>query len=531
MKSFAELYFQLDQTNSTNQKVSILANYFEQAEYKDKIFALALLCGRRPKRTVQASYLRKWAAEQAELPDWLFEESYHTVGDLAETIAMLIKGEEEHEAVSLEDRMYQLQALDSVHEDDKRIFITQAWSSMSQQERFVFNKLITGGFRVGVSQKLVEKSLARILHISESEVAHRLSGNWSPFEIGFDELLKSKNFDAEPSKPYPFYLAYQIDEKEMAQWNPAEWQAEWKWDGIRSQLIIRNGDLFIWSRGEELITERFPELHVLPKMFPDGTVIDGEMLCIKDGKVQPFQHLQTRIGRKTISKKMLAEYPVAIFAYDLLEFEGKDIRDKNLFERRFFLEGLLKTNSQDLVMLSPLIEFRTWDALRDIRATARKHHSEGIMLKRLNSIYQTGRKRGDWWKWKIDPMTIDAVMIYAMKGHGRRANLYTDYTFAIWNESGALVPFTKAYSGLTDEEIKEVDDFVKRNTIEKFGPVRSVQPHLVFEIGFEGIQHSSRHKSGFALRFPRILRWRKDKKAADADNINTLKQLIPVNSH
>lgn len=526
MKSFAELYFQLDQTNSTNQKVSILANYFEQAADEDKIFALALLCGRRPKRTVQASFLRKWAAAEANLPEWLFEESYHTVGDLAETISMLIKGEMVEENVGLQQRMHQLQSLDGAHEEEKHRYITQAWKSMSQQERFVFNKLITGGFRVGVSQKLVEKALARMLQISESEVAHRLSGNWSPFDNSFDELLKSENFDTEPSKPYPFYLSYAIDEQEMKTWNPAEWQAEWKWDGIRSQIIVRNGELFLWSRGEELITDRFPELNILIDLLPDGTVIDGELVCFKNEQIQPFQHLQTRIGRKTVSKKYLTEYPAAIIAYDLLEFQGKDIRGESLTHRREILESLIDEKTKEHLQLSPTISFQSWDELAKMRATSRAHHSEGIMLKRLMSSYQNGRKRGDWWKWKIDPMTVDAVMIYAMKGHGRRANLYTDYTFAIWNEAGSLIPFTKAYSGLTDEEIREVDEFVKKNTIDKFGPVRSVQPQLVFEIGFEGIQSSSRHKSGIALRFPRILRWRKDKKASEADHLSTLIRLL-----
>lgn len=526
MDEFAALYDQLDQTNSTSEKVDILVDYFVHANEDDKIFALALFCGRKSKRTIQMALLRKWAAELAEIPEWLFEESYHTVGDLAETIAGLTRQIKPIEERKLSNWMHAIVALDKKEELEKKAFILNAWSSMDFTQRFVFNKLLTGGFRVGVSQKLVEKALAKVLKIEESIVAHRLTGEWNPFDFSFQQLLSEENVGDHLSKPYPFYLAYAIDTKDFDQWKPQDWLAEWKWDGIRGQVICRKGELFIWSRGEELITPRFPEFSKLNELLPDGVVIDGELICMKDDIILPFQHLQTRIGRKNPSKKNMTEFPVAMIAYDLLEFEGKDIRNLPVVERRKILEQLVIHIPRSLIQLSQNITFNSWDELSAIRNASRAMNSEGLMLKRKDSTYKVGRKRGDWWKWKIDPMTVDAVMIYAMKGHGRRANLYTDYTFAVWNEQGNLVPFTKAYSGLTDKEILEVDDFVKKNTIEKFGPVRSVKAVQVFEIAFEGIQKSSRHKSGIALRFPRILRWRKDKKAEEADHIENLNKLL-----
>lgn len=526
MESFSDLYHRLDMTNSTNDKVDRLEEYFSTAAEDDKIFALALLCGRRPKRTIQVSFLRKWAAEIAQLPDWLFEESYHTVGDLAETISMLVRAKASTSVLTLCEQMQALKALEKADEAVKKDFIISSWQNMNQQECFVFNKLITGGFRVGVSQKLVEKALARVLKKDVSQIAHQLAGDWSPFDIEFKTLFSEESLRLQPSKPYPFYLAYSIEPMELQQWNPDEWQVEWKWDGIRAQLIIREGQLFLWSRGEELITDRFPELNELLKHLPDGTVIDGELLCLNEEGILPFQHLQTRIGRKNLTKKMLASFPAGIIAYDILEYQGIDLRQRSLEERRLLLESVISPQLRPIIQLSELINYQSWEELGEIRKQARMVRSEGLMIKRKNSAYQSGRKRGDWWKWKLDPMSIDAVMIHAMKGHGRRANLYTDYTFAVWQDTHTLVPFTKAYSGLTDAEIKEVDAFVRKYTTDKFGPVRSVKPELVFEIGFEGIQESTRHKSGIALRFPRMLRWRKDKKASEADTIETLRSLL-----
>jgi DNA ligase-1 len=525
VQEFSHLYNLLDQTNSTSEKVELLAKYFRETLPENSIWALALLCGRKPKRTVNSGLLRSWAAELAGIPDWLFEESYHTIGDLAETIALLIDQQSVAASKPLHEWMHLLKMLEGKTEGEKKQFIVEAWQQMDASERFVFNKLITGGFRVGVSQKLVEKALAKVTGIEASIIAHRLMGNWSPGNITFDELLQQEVSAENISQPYPFFLAYPLQDLPETLGNAADWFAEWKWDGIRGQIIVRGGEIFVWSRGEELITTKFPEYQPLINNLPDGTVLDAEIVCWKDGNVLPFQLLQTRISRKNLSNKQLLEAPAALIAYDVFEYDGNDVRHLPHVERRKILENIVSNAALEVLQISPLIAFDNWESLSQSREKAREMNSEGLMIKRKEAVYQVGRKRGDWWKWKLDPMSVDAVLIYAMQGHGRRANLYTDYTFAIWN-NGLLVSFAKAYSGLTDTEIKEVDSYVKANTIEKFGPVRSVKANLVFEIGFEGIQKSSRHKSGVALRFPRILRWRKDKVAAEADQLETLLLLI-----
>lgn len=527
MQQFTSLFQRLDQTRSTHEKVAALVRFFREASPEDGIAALSLLTGRRPKRTVNTGLLRSWASECSGIPEWLFEESYHTVGDLAETIALLVDGAPNPDnSYSLSERLQQLKALEGADEAIKKQYITEAWRAMDPQERFLFNKLITGGFRIGVSQKLVEKALAVVYNIDADVLAHRLTGSWTHENTSLAELITTKVSSEDLSKPYPFALAYPLQEQPESLGNRTNWLAEWKWDGIRCQIIVRGKTLFLWSRGEELITDKFPELHPLASQLPDGTVIDAELVIFKEGKVQPFQLLQTRIGRKKISKKQLSEIPAALIAYDIFELNGQDYRSNPLRERRNKLEEIIKNTASDVLFISECIVTENWNELAEIRLKAREFKAEGLMLKRLDSTYQVGRKRGDWWKWKLDPMSVDAVLIYAMQGHGRRANLYTDYTFAVWNQEGRLVPFTKAYSGLTDAEIKEVDAFVKTNTIEKFGPVRSVKPELVFEIGFEGIQRSSRHKSGVALRFPRMLRWRKDKPASEADQLQSLFELL-----
>lgn len=525
MNQFVLLFRKLDQTQSSNEKILELKNYFSEADEKDKLWALALLSGRRPKRTVTTALLRQWAAELSGIPDWLFEESYHTVGDLAETIALLVDQKTESENRPLFEWMEVLASLKSSDEEKKRDIITSAWLDMNSEQRFIFNKLITGGFRVGVSQKTIEKAISQITGLEPAQIAHRLMGNWEPNNTTWEELILDPAISEDLSKPYPFCLAYALQDEPESLGNIEDWIAEWKWDGIRGQFISRSSELFLWSRGEELITSRFPEFAQLAENMPDGTVIDGEIVIVKEGKIASFQHLQTRIGRKKPGKKILIEYPACFIAYDLLEVEGQDIRTKPLVYRREKLRELVKKCPYEMLMFSDTIHVNSWEELTKIRAHSRENDAEGLMLKHVHSEYKSGRKRGDWWKWKVEPMSIDAVMIYAMAGHGRRANLFTDYTLAVWNE-GVLVPVAKAYSGLTDAEIKEVDAFVKANTIEKFGPVRSVKAELVFEIGFENIQHSKRHKSGVALRFPRILRWRKDKPASEADHLTNLLSLI-----
>jgi len=380
--------------------------------------------------------------------------------------------------------------------------------------------------RIGVSQKMMVNALAKTVKLDASVIAHRISGNWDPSTTTFKDLLSEHAVTIDYSKPYPFYLAYALDDVNTLG-DPADWQAEWKWDGIRGQMIKRNNELFVWSRGEELMTDKFPEYHILKDKLPEGIVLDGEIIPSVDGKPLPFALLQTRIGRKNITKKQLQEAPISFFAYDLLELNGEDWRTKELRFRRQELEIIVDLVNHPALLLSQIIPFNNWEELAEIRTRSREINAEGLMLKRKASAYQVGRKVGDWWKWKIDPLTVDAVMIYAQKGHGRRSNLYTDYTFAV-KDGDKLVAFAKAYSGLTDKEFNEVDYFVKRNSIEKFGPVRTVKPELVFEIAFEGIAASNRHKSGVALRFPRIHRWRKDKKADEINTLDDLKELLLV---
>lgn len=526
MKAFARLFSDLDQTNKTNAKVAILKAYFSEATDQDKLWTLALFTHRRPKRQVNTTLLRQWAYEMANMPTWLFEESYDVVGDLAETIALLLPPASKEHDQPLSAWIDELIALQNKDEAQKKEFIHGAWQQMDRDERLVFNKLITGGFRIGVSQNLIVKALAEEFTIDKAVLAHRITGNWTPHSTTFQELILEEGAWDDDSKPYPFYLAHPLEDDPGDLGPLANWQVEWKWDGIRGQVIVRNGDIYIWSRGEELVTEKFPELHILKDHLPHGTVLDGEILPFKDGKPLPFSLLQTRIGRKNLTKSIMQKAPIHFMVYDIMEHKGKDCREMSMHKRRKLIEGLLRSEILG-AMLSPLVEATTWEELAQLRETSRERMAEGFMLKRKDSAYQVGRKRGDWWKWKIDPLTIDGVMIYAQKGHGRRADLYTDYTFGVW-DGETLVPFTKAYSGLTDAEIRRVDRFVKQNTLERFGPVRTVKPELVFELAFEGIQASSRHKSGVALRFPRMARWREDKKPEDANTLDELKDLLKL---
>jgi len=487
---------------------------------------IALFSGRRPRRAVNTTQLLTWCIEVSGIPGWLFGESYHTVGDLAETIALLLP--ERNTAQQPQTLSWYIEKFIVLQKEDEALrkqFITDSWMQMDKEERFVFNKLLTGGFRIGVSQKTMVNALSRTVQLDASVIAHRISGNWDPAATSFEQLLSEESVSMDFSKPYPFYLAYALEEAPETLGDPMEWQAEWKWDGIRGQLIKRNNELFVWSRGEELMTDKFPEYHGLKETLPDGIVLDGEIIPSIEKKPLPFALLQTRIGRKNVTKKQLQETPITFFAYDLLEYEGKDVRDTPLQERRGILEKLVEQTNYPGLIISPVIDFTEWQQLAGIRSASRDMGAEGLMLKRKNAVYQAGRKRGDWWKWKIDPLVIDCVMIYAQKGHGRRSNLYTDYTFAV-KDGDKLVSFTKAYSGLTDKEFAEVDNFVKRNSLEKFGPVRTVKPELVFEIAFEGIAASARHKSGVALRFPRINRWRKDKKPDEINTLDDLKKML-----
>ncbi|MEO1536894.1 MAG: ATP-dependent DNA ligase [Pseudomonadota bacterium] len=528
MKRFAALFQALDQTTKTTAKVDALARYFADAPDEDKLWTIALFSGRRPKRAITVTRLREWAAEQADIPLWLFEESYPIVGDLAETIALVLPPPSQSADLSLTAQIAEIRALGVAEEEVRKSAILAIWDRYDTPQRFVLNKLITGGFRMGVSQKLMTRALSRATDIAEAELAHRLMGDWAPDNTSFGELILAPDPEADLSKPYPFYLAYQLDDPVENLGAPEDWAAEFKWDGIRGQVILRGGAHFTWSRGEELMTDRFPELAVLPDFLPPGTVLDGELLAWDHATDTPqsFNALQKRIGRKTVPKKLLAEAPVVLRAYDLLEAEGKDLRAAPFVERRSRLEALFTALPPHLPLrLSPLLDFDDWPALAKRRTTAREIGAEGVMLKHRDSPYRDGRKKGDWWKWKLDPLVIDAVMIYAQAGHGRRANLFTDFTFAVWSGND-LVPFTKAYSGLTDAEFREITAWVRKNTLERFGPVRSVKAEHVFEIAFEGIQESTRHKSGVALRFPRMSRWRKDKPVAEANTLDDLKDIL-----
>ncbi|WP_417207122.1 ATP-dependent DNA ligase [Antarctobacter sp.] len=526
MKRFAALFAAIDQTTKTSVKTKAMADYFSHAPDSDKLWCIALFSGRRPKRAVTTTDLRTWAAERAGIPLWLLEESYPIVGDLAETLALILPPPTQTSDHSLSHWIDVLRALHDVPLENRKPRILDAWDRLDTTERFLFNKLITGGFRIGVSRKLMTRALAQATGQPEATLAHKLMGGWTPETTSYHALIEAEDPAADQSRPYPFYLAHQLDGAPDALGDPADWQAEWKWDGIRGQVILRDTAYHVWSRGEELMTDRFPEFARAVDFLPPGTVLDGEIVAWDGSQPLPFNTLQPRIGRKTVPKKLLREAPVILLAYDLLEHNGRDLRDAPLAQRRATLDALLADLPEDApIRPSPIVPFYTWASLADTRAKARDMRAEGLMLKRTSSPYLSGRKKGDWWKWKLDPLTVDAVMIYAQQGHGRRATLFTDFTFAVW-QGNDLVPFTKAYSGLTDKEFEQITRWVRKNTLQRFGPVRQVRPEHVFEIAFEGIHESPRHKSGLALRFPRMARWRQDKSAQDANTLDDLRALL-----
>jgi DNA ligase-1 len=543
MKAFAELYANLDATTSSNAKLAALQAYFLQAPAEDAAWAVYFLSGGRPRQLVPTRLLRDMATEAAGIEPWLFEESYQSVGDLAETISLLLP-ESPHTsddglAVWLEEKLLPLRGLPPEELAER---LPALWAQLDQPSLMLCIKLITGSFRVGVSKLLVTRALAAMAGLDSKRVAQRLVGYTDlsnrPTAEGYLKLIAAESSDEHAQRggqPYPFFLAHALaqpaEQFDALLGAPAEWQVEWKWDGIRAQLVKREGRLWVWSRGEELVTDRFPELHDLVHSLPDGTVIDGEIVVWK-GSVQPFALLQQRIGRKTLSKKILDDAPVAVLAYDLLEHHGEDWRNHTQAERRAQLEQVISDCDQPMLRASPLLTGDSWQALAQQREASRSLGVEGMMLKAREGLYGVGRTKdmGVWWKWKVDPFSVDAVLIYAQRGHGRRASLYSDYTFAVWDgpagSERTLVPFAKAYSGLTDEEMRKVDAIIRKTTVEKFGPVSSVTPSLVFELGFEGIALSKRHKSGIAVRFPRMLRWRQDKSVDEADNLATLQNLL-----
>jgi DNA ligase 1 len=528
VRRFADLYERLDTTTSTSAKVSALREYFASAPPEDAAWTLFFLTGRRFKRLLGSGPLFQWTVEQTGLPAWLVSDSMNVVGDMAETIALLVDrgvpvrgGPEVPLHVWIEQRILPLRLLEL---EDQRRAVVEWWRELPRRELFLLNKLLTAEFRVGVSAILVMRAVALLAGLPPATVAHRLMGDWEPSAEFFRALIAPQGTIAEQSHPYPFCLAYPL-EMDVAVLGPREeWLTEWKWDGIRTQLVRRGGRTFLWSRGEELISERFPEVTDAARAFADGIVLDGEVIAFQDGRPLPFAMLQRRIGRQKLTPKILADAPAVMIVYDVLEHEGRDIRDRPLRERREILQGLL-ARAPRVFHLSEAVDAPDWTALAELRRTSRSRSVEGFMLKHLDSPYHAGRKKGDWWKWKIDPHSVDAVLLYAQYGSGRRANLFTDYTFAVWNE-GELLPIAKAYSGLSDEEIAEVDRWVRTHTLEKFGPVRAVEPVQVFELHFEALARSSRHKSGIAVRFPRIARWRKDKRPEEADTLERLRAMI-----
>lgn len=567
---FVTLFDSLDHTTSLNQKLDALESYLRAAPSADVAWAVFFLTGRRLKRLVNSRNLRDWAAAHTGLPAWLIEDCYHTVGDLAETLAILCaaRGADEASWVAAGDSPVdgkfsdsarggpprtenttsepyrpnhsvpnaiisaslaefvetRLAPLATLSEPEQRAEIVGWWKQLSERECFIAHKLVTGAFRVGVSSSMVAKALARVAGQKVEVIEHRLMGDWGPSPAFGERLVAPEDFSTEKSRPYPFFLATQLDVDPATLGAPDEWLAEWKWDGIRAQLIVRGGAVFLWSRGEELVGERFPEITTAARSLPDGTVLDGEIAIWNNDRVQPFSSLQTRIGRKNLTSRILQDLPAVLLVFDILELDGQDWRDRPLKERRATLERLL-VQSPSAIRTSERVTAASWEEMAALRAKSRSKGVEGIMLKSLASPYRAGRPRGDWWKWKVDPYTMDAVLIYGQAGHGRRAALFTDYTFGVW-DGDTLVPVAKAYSGLDDEEILRLDAWIRANTIERFGPVRSVEPVHVFELGFEAIQRSPRHKGGIAVRFPRILRWRTDKKSRDANSLEDLRAMI-----
>jgi DNA ligase-1 len=530
MQRFSQLYADLDRTTKTNAKVRAMVDYFQEAPPEDAAWAVFFLTGQRLKRLISGRALRHWALGATGLPDWLATDCHAAVGDSAETVSLLVdQGLVEPEGAPvplhrwMEERILPLRGEPI---EMQEATVTSWWSELPRAEIFLLNKLLTGGFRVGVSKLLVVRALAEVADLPRPVISHRLMGHWQPTADGYRQLLDPETATEDRSKPYPFFLASPLEQEPSALGPIEDWFAEWKWDGIRGQLIRRGGETFLWTRGEELVTERYPELVLVAEKLPDGVVVDGEILAWDENGVMPFSVLQKRIGRDKLGQKILREAPVGFLAYDLLEEQGDDLRDLPMADRRHRLEAVVQEVGKPL-MTSSLLDETSWSALAETRDEARSRRVEGLMLKRKSSPYRTGRQRGDWWKWKIDPLTIDAVLIYAQAGSGRRANLFTDYTFAVWRDD-ALVPIAKAYSGLSDQEIQTLDRWIRRHTIERFGPVRQVEPHHVFELAFEGINPSTRHKSGVALRFPRISRWRSDKKPADADTLEQVRTLLEV---
>ncbi len=533
MKRFVQLFRELDTTTATNAKVAALRAYFETAKPENAVWALYLLTGKLRRKTLTSRALREVFLSASPLPEWLVKDAQAHVGDTAEAVALLVRATNlplpPSPPLDLPLHVWlerEIPQADGADDETKRDLVLRWWAGLEGDEIFVLHKILSGSFRVGVSATLVTRALAEAFGQPPAEMTHRLMGDF-PTTPAFYRSLADAPDGPLASQPYPFLLAYPVELDTVASEGLESYRLEWKWDGVRAQAVKRGGELFLWSRGEDLVTHQFPELAEDLARLPDGTVLDGEVVAWGDGEPRPFNDLQKRLGRKKVGEKVLRETPTHFLAYDLLEAEGEDKRELPLEERRGRLEQLIRDTPLERVTLTESLEAETLEGLEALRAEARDAGAEGLMLKRLDSPYLVGRRKGLWWKHKVDPYTLDTVLVYAQAGTGRRANLFTDYTFALW-DGPELVPFTKAYSGLTDDEIARLDRWIRRNTVERFGPVRSVKPEQVFELAFEGVAASGRHKSGVAVRFPRVLRWREDKPPAEADTLETAKALLPT---
>lgn len=533
MRRFIQLIDEMADTTKTNTKMNRLVRYFSEVDEGSAIWAIFFLFGKKIKRGVPYKLLTEITLELLDLPEWLVYESFTAVGDRSEAIALLLNLDETASEMNytlqywVEKRLLPLQKMP---EEQQKKVIKQWWSECNRKDVFVINKLISGGFygRIGVSKGIVIKALEKFSNVPASTLQYRLMGNWDPTKEFYHMLLSTDTTDADLSQPYPFFLASPLQEELESLGAVHDWSFEHKWDGIRSETIIRKNKIFIWSRGEEIVTESFPEIVPELQKLPDGIVIDGEILAYHRGEPLAFSVLQRRIGRigKNISKKILEEAPVRLMAYDLLEYEGNDIRDKQLEERRKILKEIIKSSKAD-ILFSKDLEAETWEDVAKLRENARNYQAEGLVIKRKSSSYQAGRKRGDWWKFKVDPLSLDVVMVYAQAGSGKRANFFTDYTFAVWStEKKELIPIGKSYRGLTDDEIKKLDAWIRKNTREKFGPVRTVKPEQIFELGFDNVLENKRVKAGISVRFPRIIKWRTDKKLDDINTIDDAKELL-----
>ena len=529
MRAFTQLFLELERRSRTTEKVAAMRDYFLEARPKDAAWAVYFLSGRKLKRVTTAQLLRAHAARVSGYRDWLVDASHDAVGDMTETIALMLPPAKRQTdrplAEWITQRFIPLRQLDA---EGQFHAIAAAWAELGSSERLVWNKLLTGTFRVGVARQLVSRALAEVVGVRPDVMEHRLTGDWSPTSQFFSALLQTDTDDTDVSRPYPFQLAWPLESDVETLGDRMRWLVDWKWNGIRAQLISRDGQTFLWARGDELVTDRFPEIAAAAESLPDGVAIDGEILAWADGTVLGFGELQRRVGRGKVSAKLVREAPVVFFAFDLLEYEHGDIRYRALLSRRALLVEVLErldARARARIVLTPAVNASSWAEVATRRSEARSHGAEGLVLKRLESPYAIGRQRGSWWKWKTDPLTIDAVLLYAERGQGSSAERYTSYTFAVWSE-GDLVPFAKTRAGLTDDEVEEVDRFVRANTREQFGPVRSVVPELVFELAFEGVERSSRHKSGITVRSPRIVRRRKDKRPEDADSLDTIGAML-----